>query len=151
MVATVIAEGIEVVGSVTSKSSELLTPEPLEFVAGSRHATGGGRRESLGGLVHVNVCVHVNIGFRAHEGRPREAGRVPASPPEKGSGRPRGLADAVLAIDSSPGRRPGRRAEGHRRAVPGGTDEEFEATRSSSHAVAARQRLVASLTLSACV
>src|ERR1700681_3272556 len=85
MVATVIAEGIEVVGSVTSKSSELLTPEPLEFVAGSRHATGGGRRASLGGLVHVNVCVHVNIGFRAHEGRPREAGRVPASHPRRGA------------------------------------------------------------------
>ena len=85
MVATVIAEGIEVVGSVTSKSSELLTPEPLEFVAGSRHATGGGRRVSLGGLVHVNVCVHVNIGFRAHEGRPREAGCVPASHPRRGA------------------------------------------------------------------
>ena len=133
MVATVIAKGIEVVGSVTSKSSEILTPEPLEFIAGSRHATAGGRRASLGILVNVNVRVHVNVGLRAHEGRPR------------------GFAVAVLAIDSSPGRHPGRRAEGHRRAVPGGTDEEFEATRSSSHVVAARHRLVASLTLSACV
>ena len=85
MVATVIAEGIEVVGSVTSKSSEILTPEPLEFVAGSRHATGGGRRASLGGLVHVNVRVHVNVGLRAHEGRPREAGCVPASHPRRGA------------------------------------------------------------------
>src|SRR5512135_1517698 len=150
MAATVIAKSIEVVGSVTSKSSEILTPEPLEFVAGSRHATGGGRRASLGILVNVNVRVHVNVGLRAHEGRPREAGCAPASH-RGGSGRPRGSAVAVLAIDSSPGRRPGRRAEGHRRAVPGGTDEEVEATRSSSHAVAARQRLVASLTLSACV
>ena len=85
MVATVIAKGIEVVGSVTSKSSEILTPEPLEFVAGSRHATGGGRRASPGVLVNVNVRVHVNVGRRAHEGRPREAGCVPASHPRRGA------------------------------------------------------------------
>jgi hypothetical protein len=85
MVATVIARGIEVVGSVTSKSSEILTPEPLEFVAGSRQATGGGRRASLGVFVNVTVCVHVNVGLRAHEGRPREAGYVPASHPRRGA------------------------------------------------------------------
>ena len=97
------------------------------------------------------VRAHVNVGLRAHEGRPREAGCVPASHPRRGTAAREASRSLFWQSIRLPGGRPGRRAEGHRRAVPGVTDEELEATRSSSSSVAAGHRLVASLTLSACV
>lgn len=47
MIATRVADGIEVVGSVTSEFAEILTNEALEFIAGLHRAFEGRRRELL--------------------------------------------------------------------------------------------------------